>query len=409
MNNHFFRRFFTYRFGLIMALNMQTTIISYMLYQITHDELSLGILGLAEVIPAIGVSFFSGHFVDNKEKRNLLKNILFGYLLLTAFFILVATKQFQVANSISTLSLCIYFGVFVGGALRAFLSPASFALLGMIVPREHYTNATTWSSTAWQLGAVLGPLAGGAMIAVSGYQFSLMSVLVLEIVAFAAVLLIPRQTVQPKEKEPFFSSLKKGIQFVFNTKIILAALALDMFAVLFGGAVALLPVYATDILKVGEVGFGFLRAAPGIGSIIMLVLLAFYPLKVKPGIKMLVSIALFGMVTIIFGVSTNFYLSFLMLLLGGLFDAVSVVIRGTILQLNTPEDMRGRVAAVNTMFISSSNELGALESGVTAKWMGTKTAVVFGGMMTLVVVLITYLKTPVLKTLQLDATSKDKT
>jgi predicted MFS family arabinose efflux permease len=247
------------------------------------------------------------------------------------------------------------------------------------------------------------------MIAVSGYQFSLMSVLVLEIVAFAAVLLIPRQTVQPKEKEPFFSSLKKGIQFVFNTKIILAALALDMFAVLFGGAVALLPVYATDILKVGEVGFGFLRAAPGIGSIIMLVLLAFYPLKVKPGIKMLVSIALFGMVTIIFGVSTNFYLSFLMLLLGGLFDAVSVVIRGTILQLNTPEDMRGRVAAVNTMFISSSNELGALESGVTAKWMGTKTAVVFGGMMTLVVVLITYLKTPVLKTLQLDATSKDKT
>lgn len=391
-----------------MALNMQTTIISYLLYQLTHDQLSLGILGLAEVIPAIGVSFFSGHFVDSKEKKSLLQKILLGYLFLTAFFILIATRQFQQTTTLSVVSLCIYFGVFVGGALRAFLSPASFALLGLIVPREQYTNATTWSSTAWQLGAVLGPLAGGAMIAISGYQISLMSVLFLEVIALFAILLIPKQNVLKREKEAFFSSLKKGIQFVFNTKIILAALALDMFAVLFGGAVALLPVYATDILKVGEVGFGFLRAAPGIGSIIMLVLLAFYPLKNKPGIKMLISIALFGVSTIIFGISTNFYLSFLMLLLGGLFDAVSVVIRGTILQLNTPEEMRGRVAAVNTMFISSSNELGALESGVTAKWMGTQTAVVFGGIMTLIVVWVTYMKTPVLKALKLEKENDPK-
>ena len=391
-----------------MALNMQTTIISYLLYQITHDELSLGILGLAEVIPAIGVSFISGHFVDKKEKRTLLKQLLIGYLFLTGFFILIATKQFQHSNSISLVALCIYFGVFVGGALRAFLSPSSFALLGLIVPREQYTNASTWSSTAWQLGAVLGPLAGGTLIAISGYQISLFSVFVLELIALMAVIFIPKQNLLKREKEAFFSSLKTGIQFVFNTKIILAALALDMFAVLFGGAVALLPVYATDILKVGEVGFGFLRAAPGIGSIIMLVLLAFYPLKNNPGIKMLICIALFGVSTIIFGISTNFYLSFMMLLLGGLFDAVSVVIRGTILQLKTPEEMRGRVAAVNTMFISSSNELGALESGVTAKLMGTKTAVVFGGLMTLVVVLVTYLKTPVLKTLNLEGHSKDK-
>lgn len=388
---------------------MQTTIISYMLYQLTHDELSLGMLGLAEVIPAIGFSLFSGHFVDQMEKKGILTRCVIGYLLLTSYFFTLSFSGTQSALGIHAISWLIYAGVFVGGALRAFLSPANFALLGLIVPRKHYANATTWSSTAWQLGAVLGPLIGGLLLAASGYEISLGSVFVVELLSLFAILTIPRQRVITKEKEQVFKSLKEGLSFVFSTNIVLAALALDMFAVLFGGAVALLPVYATDILKVGEVGYGWLRAAPGIGSVITLFILSFAPLKTKPGIKLLLSIAGFGITTIIFGISTSFVLSFAMLLLGGLFDAVSVVIRGTILQLYTPDEMRGRVAAVNTMFISSSNELGALESGVTAKWMGTVPAVIFGGSMTLVVVLITYVTTPILKTLKLDPTLKDKT
>ena len=204
-------------------------------------------------------------------------------------------------------------------------------------------------------------------------------------------------------------SLSEGLRFVFNSQVILAALALDMFAVLFGGAVALLPIFADDILKVGEVGYGWLRAAPGIGSIITLLILSFVPLKKNPGIKLLLSIAGFGITTIVFGLSTSFVLSFVMLTLGGLFDAVSVVIRGTILQLYTPDAMRGRVAAVNTMFISSSNELGALESGVTARLMGTVPAVVFGGVMTMIVVAATYVRAPILKVLKLDPNARDKT
>ena len=204
-------------------------------------------------------------------------------------------------------------------------------------------------------------------------------------------------------------SLGEGLRFVFSTQAVLAALSLDMFAVLFGGATALLPVYADDILKVGEIGFGWLRAAPAIGAIIMSAFLAFIPLKTKAGPKLLWSIAGFGITTIIFGISTNFWVAFFALLLGGAFDQISVIIRGTILQLYTPDNMRGRVAAVNTMFISSSNELGAMESGLTAKWMGTIPAVVFGGVMTMVVVGVTYFSAPVLKKLKLDPNEKDKT
>lgn len=389
---------------------MQMTIISYMVYQLTKDELSLGMLGLAEVIPAIGFSLFSGHFVDQREKKTLILQCVTGYLLLTAFFIALTLPAVQHKMGISGTAWLIYAGVFVGGGLRAFLSPSNFALLGMLVPRKHYPNATTWSSTAWQLGAVLGPLLGGVMIAASGFKISLAGVFVIQLVSMFAIIRIPRQEILKKEKEPILKSLGEGLRFVFSSQVILAALALDMFAVLFGGAVALLPVFADDILKVGEIGYGWLRAAPGIGSIIMLFVLSFLPLKTKPGIKLLLCIAGFGLTTIVFGISKSFILSFIMLLMGGMFDAVSVVIRGTILQLYTPDNMRGRVAAVNTMFISSSNELGALESGVTAKWMGTVPAVIFGGVMTLVVVGTTYFSAPVLRILKLEpATSKDKT
>lgn len=388
---------------------MQITIISYMVYQLTHDELSLGLLGLWEVIPALAFSFISGPFVDHREKRNLLLYCIIGYLLLAAGFAVLSLTSIQSLLGVNPTVWLIYAGIFIGGMLRAFLSPSNFALLGMIVPKRLYANATTWSSTAWQLGAVIGPLLGGFMIAASGFSISLSAVFIIELVSLFAILMIPPQPIMKKGKEPIMKSLKEGLSFVFNTQIILAALSLDMFAVLFGGAVALLPVYADDILKVGELGYGWLRAAPGIGAIITLMILSFVPLKKNPGLKLLACIAGFGVTTIVFGISTSFILSFAMLLLGGMLDSVSVVIRGTILQLYTPDDKRGRVAAVNTMFISSSNELGALESGVTARWMGTVPAVIFGGCMTMLVVLVTYFKAPKLRTMKLDPNETDRT
>lgn len=411
------------RFAIIMALNMQAAIIAYYVYQLTHDKLALGMIGLWEVIPAIGVSMFSGHFVDLREKRTLLVQCFLAYLLLSAFFVALAWPSIGTHLSARNIVWLIYGGIFVGGALRAFISPSSFALMGMLVPKDLYPNATTWSSAAWQAGAVLGPLAGGFMIAWTGFRTSLICSGVIEVLGLLALLRIPRQQILNKTREPIFKSLGEGIRFVFSTQIVLAALSLDMFAVLFGGAVALLPVYTDDILKAGEVGYGWLRAAPGIGSIITLMILSVIPLGRKPGVKLLICIAGFGVTTIIFGycgyfgttpvftysgsaVSWGFIVAFLMLLVGGMFDAVSVVIRGTILQVYTPDSMRGRVAAVNTMFISSSNELGAMESGITARLMGTVPAVVFGGCMTLLVVAVTWFKAPALHTLRLHGEEK---
>jgi MFS family permease len=388
---------------------MQITIISYMVYRLTKDQLSLGIIGLAEVIPAIAFSLFSGHFVDQREKRTSLLQCLVAYLFLSAFFILLSNSHFQNYTGTSVTVWMIYGGVFVSGAIRAFLSPSTFALLGLIIPKKHYANASIWSSTSWHIGAVLGPLLGGVIIAFSGFSASLIGVFLMQVIAFIALLRIPKQAIHSSGKEPIMKSLGEGLRFVFSTQAVLAALSLDMFAVLFGGATALLPVYADDILKVGEIGFGWLRAAPAIGAIIMSAFLAFIPLKTKAGPKLLWSIAGFGVSTIIFGISHSFWLAFVALLLGGAFDQISVIIRGTILQLNTPDNMRGRVAAVNTMFISSSNELGALESGVTAKWMGTVPAVVFGGIMTMVVVVVTYFSAPVLKNLSLEPKETNET
>ncbi len=409
LNYPIFRNYLVMRLAIIMALNMQITIISYLVYRITKDQLSLGIIGLAEVIPAIIFSLFSGHYVDQREKKTTLLQVVIAYLALSAFFILLATNSFQnVAGKDLTVWL-IYSGVFASGIIRAFLSPATFALLGLIIPKKHYANASIWSSSAWHMGAIVGPLLAGFIIALSGFTISLVIVFLLILISLIALFRIPKQVIHSNGKEPVLKSLGEGLRFVFSTQAVLAALSLDMFAVLFGGATALLPVYADDILKVGEIGFGWLRAAPAIGAIIMSVFLAFIPLKTKAGPKLLLSIAGFGVTTIIFGISTNFWVAFLALLLGGAFDQISVIIRGTILQLYTPDNMRGRVAAVNTMFISSSNELGAMESGLTAKWMGTVPAVVFGGIMTMVVVGATYFSAPVLKTLKLDPNEKDKT
>lgn len=403
-----FLSFLSIRFGLIFALNMQITIIFYWVYHITNDKLALGFVGLAEVIPAIGFSLFAGHYVDLVEKKKMVLFCLISYILLGAsLFILTTPFAFNELGLNNTLYL-IYFFVFCGGVIRSFMGPSVFSLFGLIVPRKHYANATSWSSMAWQVGSVLGPLAAGMLIAFNGVIAGMLAVVIVELILLLPMMTIGVKPILKKEKEPVLQSLTMGIRFVLKTPELLGAQLLDMFSVLFGGAVALLPVYQKEILHVDEVGFGILRAAPGIGALITLGILAFLPLRTYPGRKLFLAVTGFALSIIIFGLSTNFILSFFMLLFSGMFDAVSVVIRSTILQLVTPDHMRGRVASVNTMFVSSSNELGDFESGVMAHWLGTVRAVVVGGCLTLGVVAFTFFNAPQLRKFSFDEEEKNE-
>jgi len=403
-----FQSYLILRLGIIFALNMQSTTIYFWIYQMTNDKLSLGLVGLAEVIPAICCSFFSGHVVDQNEKRKMVAICLLGYIIVgIALFLLALPTAQQTLQDAWFLHL-IYFFVFLGGVLRAFYSPSMFSLFGLVVPRTHYANATSWSSMAWQMGSVLGPLAAGFSIAILGVASSLFAVIGIQLLMLFPLLAIPIKPLLKKVKEPVMQSVTEGLKFVWKTPALLSALALDMFSVLFGGAVALLPVYQKEILHVDEIGFGLLRSAPGIGALLTLGLLAFLPLKKYPGRKLFACVAGFAISIIVFGISRNFYLSFFMLLLSGMFDAVSVVIRSTILQLMTPDAMRGRVAAVNTMFVSSSNELGDFESGLMAHWLGTVRAVVTGGCITLGIVVFTFFKAPQLRNFSFDEQEEEK-
>ena len=401
-----FQSYLSLRLGIIFALNMQSTIIYYWIYHLTNDKLSLGLVGLAEVIPAIGCSFFSGHVVDENEKRKMVLICLAGYVMVGLCLFGISMPVLQTHLPITSTTYLVYLFVFIGGGLRAFYSPSMFALFGMVVPREHYPNATSWSSMAWQLGAVIGPLAAGFLIAAVDIHYGLLAVVILDFILFYPLLRISVKPILKKVKEPILQSVTEGLRFVVKTPTLLAAQCLDMFSVLFGGAVALLPVYQKEILFVDEMGFGILRSAPGIGALLTLGLLAFLPLRTQPGRKLFFCVAGFAVSIIIFGISKNFYLSFFMLMLSGMFDAVSVVIRSTILQLVTPDEMRGRVSAVNTMFVSSSNELGDFESGVMAHWLGTVRAVVTGGCITLGVVVFTFFKAPQLREFSFEEEQK---
>jgi MFS family permease len=408
-----FRHYLALRFALILSLNWQTAVVSYMIYELTRNTvqgpaLFLGLMGLAEVVPAVLGSLLAGPYVDRSEKRGLLLFCVVGYLVLSLYFVGLSWPVLQDKIGLSWTLGLLYTGIFLGGLARAFWSPSAFSLVGLLVPRPLLPNATTWSSMSWQAGAVLGPLAGGLFLAPLGYEASLLSVTALQIVAVVFALAIPKQPVAEAKRESVFKSVGEGLEFVFKNQLVLTALSLDMFAVLFGGATALLPVYANDILGVGEVGYGWLKAAPGLGSVITLIILSWLPLKNRPGIKLLCSVAGFGICTIVFGISTSFILSVVTLVLLGIFDGVSVVIRGIILQLKTPHEMRGRVAAVNTMFVSSSNEIGSLESGLTAKWMGTVPSVVVGGVLTLVVVAVAAFRAPKLRTLNFSTEAEEE-
>jgi len=394
-----FSLFMATRFILIFSLFLQNTVVSYKLYSLTKDPLSLGLVGLFEVIPAFGCAFFAGYVVDRKEKRTMYLLCIVGYVLNSILLLYVTSALFTNRYSISAMEYMIYAAMFVSGFIRAFLAPSSFSLLPLLIKKEDIPFAITWSSTSWMLGAVLGPLAGGILLAHAGISLSIGVALVLLCLSSFFILAIKRKPVHYSKDIGILKGLAQGFRFVFRNQIILAVLSLDLFAVLFGGAEALLPVVSTEILKVGEVGFGWLRSAHGIGSIFLLLVLTYLPLKNHVGKKLLVCVALYGVCILLFGISTSFIFSFLLLFFAGLFDGVSVVIRHSILQMKTPEELKGRVSSINMMFISSSNELGAFESGFTAKYLGTVPAIVFGGIMTLAVVVATYFKAPALKNL----------
>ena len=398
-----FNIFLGVRFAMVFAWSMQFIVIEWQVYSMTKDPLSLGIIGLMEVIPAVGMALFAGHIVDQKEKRNLLVKCILGFSVVSFGLFLLSLPSLESKWETKTILYSIYFLVFIGGLVRAFLGPTIFSLIALIVPKRIYPNAATWSSSTWQLASVLGPALAGFSISIIGVHWSMCVIFGFSVLALLLLSRIPKKPIlNPKIGEPIFESLREGLQFVFRTKAVFGALTLDMIAVLFGGAVALLPIFAQDILHVGSEGFGVLRAAPAVGASITMLGSTRFPLHKNAGKKLLWAVAAFGVCIIVFGLSTYFWLSVIALFLSGAVDGVSMIIRQTILQLKTPDNMRGRVASVNSMFVGSSNELGAFESGVTAKLMGTVTAVVFGGTMTLLTVGITAFVSPSFRKLDLQ-------
>jgi len=397
-----FNIFLFVRFLLVFGWSMQFIVIEWQVYSITKDPLSLGIIGLMEIIPAFSMALFAGHIVDQKEKRNLLAVCTAAFSIISLGLFVLTTDSVLLNWSTSTILYAIYALVFFGGFLRSFFGPTIFSLVALLVPKSIYQNAATWSTSTWKTAAVSGALFGGLFIGWFGVDKTLCLVFALVLCSFIVLFKIKKKPIlNTKKGESMKQSLAAGITFVFNNKIILGVLTLDMIAVLFGGTTAILSVFAQDVLKVGPEGFGILNASISMGSIVTMLITTYIPIHKNTGKKMLISVFIFGLSIIAFGLSSIFWVSILALFISGAADGISMVIRQTILQLKTPDDMRGRVASVNSMFVGSSNELGAFESGLAAKFMGPIIAVVFGGTMTLITVAVTSVVNPTLTKLEL--------
>jgi len=389
------------RFGFIMGLRMMSTLIGWWIYLLTNDPFAIGLVGLSEVIPALSLALYAGHVIDQSEKRRLLLKGVMLYFLASLCLVFISTKFTSSHLSKHGVAVCIYFVIFCTGIFRAFTGPVFSAVIAYIVPRNDLQNATTWSQGTWLSASVTGHATGGFLIAVAGITNTLVVICGLIAVSFIFLFkLKPKPAATVKGTVRTWESVKEGLRFVYKTKELFSSLSLDLFAVLFGGAVALIPIYARDILKVGSEGFGILNGAADLGSILIVIILTLFPAKKNQGKKFILAVGGFGLCIIVFGISKIFLVSFFALMISGMLDGISVVVRGTIMQLKTPDFMRGRVMSVNSMFVNSSNELGQFESGITAKLMGTVPAVVFGGSMTLLVVIYTWFKSPTLRKMQ---------
>ncbi|SDR94480.1 Sugar phosphate permease [Mucilaginibacter mallensis] len=405
-----FRAYIGMRFFFTFAYQMQTVVIGFYIYQLTHSTFKLGMLGLCEAIPAVGIALYGGYIADKSEKRKMLLLIYTGVFLSSLVMGTVTLTSMRPYIHADWIVPIIYVMIFCNGVARAFYGPATFTVYAHSIPKELYPNGSTWSSSSWQIASILGPATGGLIYGfankfipgVSGITATFAVILFLILVSLVLVYFLKKYPPVFKPKENIWKSLAEGIHFVFKNKMMLGAMSLDLFSVFFGGVVALLPVFANEILKVGPEGLGIMRAVGSAGAVItMLAMSRFSPMG-KPWRNLLIAVTGFGASIICFGLSRNFYLSLFFLFTEGAFDSVSVIIRGTIMQLLTPDEMRGRVSAVNSMFIGSSNELGDFESGTAASILGTVPAVLFGGCVTLTVVTVTYLKTKNLIPLSLE-------
>ncbi|SOE22914.1 Transmembrane secretion effector [Spirosomataceae bacterium TFI 002] len=379
-----YRFFLATQFLFTVAIQIQEVVVSFYLYEITGDPLVLGLVGLFVAVPYISVTLFGGYLADKYDKRTIAQ-ICFSVVILCSLILFIGLhKDFGLAQKQHP-SL-IYACVFLFGFARGFYSPSWSSLKPFLVKPEHYANSATWSTQFWQTGLIVGPAVAGFLYAYLGLSNSLVLVLCLLLFVLIFSSQIKKRKAIAMANTNMIQSLSEGFRFVYKNKILYYAVLLDMLSVLFGGVIAILPVFAKDILAVGAEGLGFLKAAPGLGAVITMLFLAYFNPTNKAWRNMLLAVVGFGLATILFALSINFYLSLFALFLTGAFDSVSVVIRSTILQTLPPDHMRGRVTAVNGIFVSTSNELGAFESGVAARFLGTVTSVVMGGVMTLGVV-----------------------
>ena len=398
-----FNIFLWLRFALVLGWSMQFVVIEWQVYALTNNPLSLGIIGLCEFLPAFFLAPFAGHIVDRKEKRNLFTLCIALFSLISFGLYWLTSTSVESSWSTNAILYSIYGLVFFGGVLRAFFGPTIFSLIALLVPKHVYPNAATWSSSTWKGASVFGALCGGFLIAWIGVHYTLGIIFLLVMFALILVTQIKQKPILNTETgESVKESITSGLKFVFNDKVVLGALTLDMIAVLFGGAVAIFAVFAKDILDAGPKGFGILNAALSSGSIITMLATTYIPITKNTGKKLLVSVFGFGICMIIFGASKLMWLSVVALFCSGVFDGISMVVRQTILQLKTPDAMRGRVGAVNSMFVGSSNELGALESGIAARIFGAPLAVILGGTVTLLTVIVINFKNKPLRELDLQ-------
>ena len=374
-----FTLFLTARWFIIASLEMQSVAVGWQIYQITGKPFDLGLVGLAQFLPGILLFLVSGHTADRFERRKVLFVCYAGFATCSGLLLFISTHG---VRSIYT----IYAVMVLLGVVRSFNGPATRAIVPQLVPDEHLPNAVAWGSTTFQSATILGPSIGGLIYAVSNSPLSVYAISMTLSAAAMLSMLGVRPKSKPHPREPIsMQTVLAGLAYIWRKKVIFGLISLDLFAVLLGGAVALLPVYADKILHTGPWGLGLLRCAPGVGAGTMAILLAYRPLRGRTGMTMLCCVAGFGVFTILFGISRNLYLSLAALVLVGASDMISVIIRGVWIQVATPDEMRGRVNAVDMVFIGASNEFGQFESGLTAKLFGTVPAVVLGGIGTLVV------------------------
>jgi len=396
-----FRYFVVSRFLYVMALRMVATVLAYKLFQLTQSSLAIGLVGLSEFIPVFSLALYAGHVIDKSDKRTLLLKGMLTYSLCVVGLVIVTSSFLEKQMSTKMLELCFYAIIFLTGIIRAFVGPTTNAIVSQLVPRNILQFAANISSSTFLTASIFGHASAGFFIAWFGVNNTFIIILVYILVASFLISRVPKKPiVHTKVNIAAWESVKEGLRYVFTNKILLGAISLDLFAVLFGGAVALIPEFASKVLAVGPIGFGWLNAASDIGSMTIIILLTLFPMRKKQGKRMMYAVGGFGLCIIIFSMSSIYAIAFAALLISGTCDGISVMIRGTIFQLTTPDEMRGRVSSVNSMFINSSNELGMMESGITSKLMGLRPSLLFGGSMTLLVVIITWFKAPKLRNME---------